>query len=210
MTKVCADFSDKEYEIFTSLKTIEGTGGEKLRNLFRYYLSTIPELKSSDYALKRFENKEFIEGILKDVQEDYKNTEYPKENWKDDKINKLANELIEINVISKVGEKRFVPTSKFRDLFKILLHDIATESKDMDEYVAAVIAVVQLLMEFGVGTLSKETIKDATIFLIEGWLFAYPKVMKEAREFQKTKKLTKKLILLESDESLKAYIEKGE
>lgn len=210
MTKVCADFSDKEYEIFTSLKTIEGTGGEKLRNLFRYYLSTIPELKSSDYALKRFENKEFIEEILKDVQEDYKNTEYPTENWKDNKINKLANELIEINVISKVGEKRFVPTSKFRDLFKILLHDIATESKDMDEYVAAVIAVVQLLMEFGVGTLSKETIKDATIFLIEGWLFAYPKVMKEAREFQKTKKLTKKLILLESDESLKAYIEKGE
>jgi len=52
MVKVCAELSDKEYEILLSLKMIEGHEGEKLRSLFRYYLSNIPELKSADYALK--------------------------------------------------------------------------------------------------------------------------------------------------------------
>ncbi len=188
MTKVCADFNEKEYEILLSLKTIEGNNGEKLRNLFRYYLSTIPELKSEDYALKRFENKEEIDAISKDVYAVYKETEYPVDSWENDKIDKLIDELVEINVLTMMEGVRTV-SSRFRDLFKMLLHDIVTENQDMDEHKAAIIAVIQLLKEFGVGTLSKETIRDDAILLNEGWLFVYAKEIRKAREFIRTKKL---------------------
>lgn len=189
MVKVCADFSDKEYEILSSLKQIEGNDGEKLRNLFRYYLSTIPELKSQDYALKRFEDKEEIDEITKEVYDVYKKTEYPVDNWENDKIDRLIDELIEINVLTMREGVRSV-SSQFRDLFKMLLHDIVTENKDLDEHKGAIIAVIQLLKEFGVGTLGKETIRDDAILLNEGWLFVYAKEIRRAREFMKTKKLS--------------------
>ncbi len=96
---------------------------------------------------------------------------------------------MEINVLIRTGDKQYVPGNKFRSQFKMILHDIATESKDMDEYSAACVATIQLLMEFGAGVLSKETIRDGTIFLNEGWLFVYATAMKNAREFMKTKKL---------------------
>jgi hypothetical protein len=89
----------------------------------------------------------------------------------------------------KVGDKQFIPSNKFRSIFKMLLHDITIESMDMDEYSAACIATIQLLMEFGVDTLSNETIRDGTIFINEGWMFVYSTAIKNAREFMKTKKL---------------------
>ncbi len=193
MPKVCVDLSDKEYEILTELKNVEGMDGEKLRSLFRYYLYTVPALKSSYYALKRVENRKEIEEILGEVQAAYKNTEYPIDDWGEDKTRKLIDELAEINVLTKADENRSIPKGKFRGLFKKLLHDIATENKDMDEYVAGYLAIIQLLMEFGVGTLSKEKIRDATVLINDGWLFVYPKAMKEARQFKKTKKLSMKL-----------------
>lgn len=199
MPTVEVDLTDKEFEILKSLEKIEGKDGEKLRNLYRYYLSSIPELKSKDYELKRFEDKDEIDEILKSVYEVYKKTEYPVDAWENDKIDKLIDELTEINVLEMNEGVRIVP-SKFRDLFKMLLHDIAAENRDMDEHVAAIIAVIQLLKEFGVGTLNKETIRDATILLNEGWLYLYAKKMREARDFLKTKKL--KLI---DDESIKAF-----
>ncbi len=189
MKKVCADFSDKEYEILLSLKMIEGNDGEKLRNLFRYYLSTIPELKSTDYALKRFEDKEEIDEILKNVDEVYKKTEYPVDAWENEKIDRLIDELIEINVLTIMEGVRTV-SGRFRDLFKMVLHDIVTENKDLDEHKGAIMAVIQLLKEFGVGTLDKETIRDDAILLNEGWLFIYAKQIRRAREFMKTKKLS--------------------
>jgi hypothetical protein len=181
--------SDMEYEILKKINVVEGEDGEKLRNLLRLYISTIPGLKSSEYALKRVENKEEIDSLLRDVWAAYELTDNPTETWKNDKIDKLISDLIEINVLVKTGEKQFIPTSKFRNLFKMLLHDIATESKEMDEYSAACIATIQLLIEFSGGTLGKETIRDGTILLNEGWLFAYATAMKRAREFMKTKKL---------------------
>lgn len=199
MTKVCTELNEKEYEILISLKNIEGIEGEKLRNLFRYYLSTIPELKSADYALKRFEDKEEIDEILKSVFAAYKVTEYPVDSWENDKIDKLIEELVQINVLTMMEGIRTV-SSKFRDLFKMLLHDIATEQKDMDEHVAAIISVIQLLKEFGVGTLSKETIRDDSILINEGWLYIYAKKMREARDFMKQKKLS-----FIDDETMKAY-----
>jgi hypothetical protein len=42
------------------------------------------------------------------------------------------------------------------------------ENKNIDEYSAACVASIQLLVEFGAGTLSKETIRDGTIFINEG------------------------------------------
>ncbi len=69
----------------------------------------------------------------------------------------------------------------------MLLHDIATESK-MDEY-QAVVAAIQLLMEFGGGSLGKETIRDGTILINEEWMFEYATAMKHAREFKRTKKI---------------------
>lgn len=197
--KVCVELNEKEYEILTSLKTIVGTEEEKLRNLFRYYLSTIPELKSTDYALKRFEDKEEIDDILKSVFAAYKVTEYPVDSWENDKIDKLIEELIQINVLTVMEGIRTV-SSRFRDLFKMLLHDIATEQKDMDEHIAAIIAVIQLLKEFGVGTLNKETIRDDSILINEGWLYVYAKKMREARDFMKQKKLS-----FIDDETMKAY-----
>ncbi len=188
MVKVCADLSDKEYEILLSLKMIEGKDGEKLRSLFRYYLSNIPELKSADYALKRYEDKEEIDEITKEVDDVYKKTEYPVDNWDNDKIDKLINELIEINVLTMMEGVRTV-SSKFRDLFKMLLHDIVTENKDMDEHKGAIIAVIQLLKEFGAGTLSKDTRRDDAILLNEGWLYIYAHEIRKAREFMRTKKL---------------------
>ncbi|KCZ70335.1 hypothetical protein ANME2D_03451 [Candidatus Methanoperedens nitroreducens] len=199
MPKIEVDLTDKEFEILNSLEKIEGKDGEKLRNLYRYYLSSIPELKSKDYELKRFEDKDEIDEILKSIFGVYKKTEYPVDAWENDKIDKLIDELTEINVLEMTEGVRIVPT-KFRDLFKLLLYDIATENKDMDEHVAALIAVIQLLKEFGVGTLNKETIRDAAILINEGWLYIYAKKMREAREFLKTKKL--KLI---DDESMKAF-----
>jgi hypothetical protein len=89
----------------------------------------------------------------------------------------------------KTGEKQYIPSNKFRSLFKMLLHDIATESGNMDEYSAACVATIQLLMEFGAGVLSNETIRDGTIFLNEGWMFIYATAMKKARDFMKTKKM---------------------
>lgn len=181
--------SDIEYEILKRIKIVEGEEGEKLRNLLRLYIFTIPELKSSEYALKRVEQKELIEEILREVWASYEVTDNPTETWKEDKINKLMSELIEINVLNKTGDKQFIPTSKFRSLFKMLLHDIATERKDMDEYSAACVATIQLLMEFGAGSLQKETIRDGAILLNEGWLFVYATAMKNAREFIISKKL---------------------
>ena len=181
--------SDIEYEILKKLKVVEGDDGEKLRNLLRLYISTIPELKSSEYALRRVENKEEIAGILRDVWAQYETTDCPTEHWSDAKINKLISSLIEINVLLKTGEKQYIPSNKFRSLFKMLLHDITAESKDMDEYSAACVAVIQLLLEFGVGTLDRETVRDGTIFINEGWMFVYSTAIKKAREFMKTKKL---------------------
>ncbi len=188
MPKVDVYLTDKELEILKSLEKIEGIDGEKLRSLYRYYLSSIPELKSKDYELKRFEDKDEIDEILKGIFDIYKKTEYPVDVWENDKIDKLIDELTAINVLETTEGVRIVPT-KFRDLFKMLLHDIATENKDIDEHVAALIAVIQLLKEFGVGTLKKDTIRDAAILLNEGWLYTYAKTMREAREFIKTKKL---------------------
>ncbi|HEY9247117.1 MAG TPA: hypothetical protein VIO11_09750 [Candidatus Methanoperedens sp.] len=189
MTKVCTELSDKEYEILQSIKMIEGSDGEKLKNLFRHYLSTIPELRSMDYALKRFEDKEEIDEILKDVYEIYKKTEYPVDEWENDKIDRLIDELTEINVLI-ISEGVRTVSSRFRDLFKMLLHDIVTENRDLDEHKGAIMAVIQLLKEFGVGTLSKETIRDDAILLNEGWLFVYAKQIRKAREFLMTKKLS--------------------
>ncbi len=181
--------SDLEYEIFKKIKIVEGEDGEKLRNLFRLYISTIPELKSSEYALKRVEKKDEIEEILREVWAAYEVADNPTELWKEDKINKLMSDLVETNVLMKTGERQFIPSNKFRSLFKMLLHNIASESKDMDEYSAACIATILLLMEFGAGALSKETIRDATILINEGWMFVYATAMKRAREFMKTKKM---------------------
>ncbi len=181
--------SDMEYEILKKINVVEGEDGEKLRNLLRLYISTIPGLKSSEYALKRVENKEEIDSLLRDVWAAYELTDNPTETWKNDKIDKLMSDLVEVNVLVKTGEKQFIPTSKFRNLYKMLLHDIATESKEMDEYSAACVATIQLLKEFSGGTLGKETIRDGTILLNEGWLFAYATAMKKAREFMRTKKL---------------------
>jgi len=188
MPKVCADLSDIEYEILKNLKMVEGVDGEKLRNLLRHYIYTIPELKSSEYALKRIENKKEIEENLQNVWDAYEITDYPAENWSEDRINELTSNLIEINVLMKVSERQFIPANKFRTLFKMLLHDIVTENRDMNEYSAASIATIQLLMEFGAGSLSKETIRDGTIFINEGWMFVYSTAIKKAREFMKTKR----------------------
>jgi hypothetical protein len=181
--------SDIEYKILNNIKLVEGSDGEKLKNLLRMYISTIPDLKSSDYFLKRTENKEKIEDLLKNVWTEYETTDFPTELWKEDKINKLTDDLLEINVLIKTGEKQFIPSNKFRSLFKMLLHDIVTENKDIDEYSAACIATIQLLMEFGAGALSDETMRDGTIYLNEGWMFVYATAVKKAREFVKTRKL---------------------
>ena len=180
--------SDIEYKILLKTKIVEGENGEKLRNLFRYYLSTIPELKSSEYALKRVEKKDEIDTILRDVWASYELSDNPTELWKEDKVNTLISDLVEINVLMKVGEKQFVPSNKFRSLFKTLLHDIAVENAEMDEYSAACVATIQLLIEFCAGCIDKETIRDGTIFLNEGWMFVYATAMKRAREFMRTKK----------------------
>jgi hypothetical protein len=171
------------------MRVVEGEDGEKLRNLFRLYVSTIPELKSSEYALKRVEKKDKIDEHLKNVWAEYELTDSPTEHWSEDKINKLIFELTQINIMVKVGDKQFMPSNKFRSIFKMLLHDITTESIDMDVYSAACIATIQLLMEFGVETLSDETVRDGTIFINEGWMFVYSTAIKNAREFMKSKKL---------------------
>lgn len=193
MPKVCANLSEIEYEILKSLKIVEGEDGEKLKNLLRYYISTTPELKSSEYALKRVEHKNEIEENLQNVWDAYEITDYPTENWSEDKINKLTSDLIETNALMKASERQFIPTNKFRTLFKMLLHDIVTENKDIDEYSAACVASIQLLIEFGAGSLSRETIRDGTIFINEGWMFDYATEIKKAREFMKTKKLFPKI-----------------
>jgi hypothetical protein len=181
--------NDLEYEILKKMRVVDGEDGEKLRNLFRLYVSTIPELKSSEYALKRVEKKDQIDEYLKKVWAEYELTDSPTEHWDEEKINKLISDLSEVNVMVKVGEKQFIPSNKFRSIFKMLLHDITTESRDMDVYSAACIATIQLLMEFGVETLSDETVRDGTIFINEGWMFVYSTAIKNAREFMKSKKL---------------------
>lgn len=188
MQKVCADLSEIEYDILKKLTIVEGEDGEKLRNLLRYYVFTMPELKSEEYALKRIDNKKEIEEIMKDVMDAYEITDYPIEQWGQDKMNKLTGDLVEINVLVKIDEN-FMPSNKFKSLFKMLLHDIAAESSDMDEYQAAVVAAIQLLMEFGGGSLGRETIRDGAIFINEGWMFEYATAMKHAREFKRTKKI---------------------
>ena len=181
MLKVCANLSEIEYDILKKMTIVEGEDGEKLRNLLRYYISTIPELKSSEYALKRMDNKKEIEEILENVEVAYENTDNPVEQWGEDKINRLVSDLIETNVLMKV-DSQFTPTNKFRSLFKMLLHDVATESEDKDEYEAALVAAIQLLMEFGGGSLGRDTIRDGAIFINEGWMFEYATAMKHARD----------------------------
>ncbi|MDO9098092.1 MAG: hypothetical protein Q7U60_08220 [Candidatus Methanoperedens sp.] len=187
--ELIVNLSDVEYEILKKMKVVEGEDGEKLRNLFRLYVSTIPELKSSEYAIKRVENKDKIDEHLQNVWAEYELTDYPTEHWNEENINKLISVLAETNAMMKIGEKQYIPSNKFRSLFKMLLHDIITESRDVDEYSAACVATIQLLMEFSAGTLSKEMIRDGTIFINEGWMFVYSTAMKKAREFMKTKKL---------------------
>ncbi len=187
MQKVCLDLSDIEYGILKKITFVGGEDGEKLRNLLRYYVFTMSELKSEEYALKRVDNKKEIDEILGDVMAAYENTDNPMEQWSEDRLDKLTGDLAEINVLVKIDEN-FAPSNKFRSLFKMLLHDIATES-EMDEYQAAVVAAIQLLMEFGGGSLGKETIRDGAILINEEWMFEYATAMKHAREFKRTKKI---------------------
>ncbi len=189
MPRVCSELSDIEYKILKNLEIVEGDNGDKLRNLLRYFIFTMPEMESSQYAVKRIENKEYIDGLLVDIEASYENTENPVELWNEDKIDKLTSDLVEINVLIKTGEKQYVPSNKFRSLFKMLLHDIATETTEIDEYEAAVVAAIQLLMEFASGSLGREIIRDGTIFVTEVWMFPYASAMKKAREFKKTKKI---------------------
>ncbi len=189
MPRVCTELSEIEYKILRNLEIVEGENGDKLKNLLRYYIFTMPELESSQYALKRIEKREEIDKLLAEVEASYGNTENPVEQWNEDKIDKLTASLIEINVLIKTGENQLVPTNKFRSLFKMLLHDIATETSEKDEYEAAVEAAIQLLMEFGSGSLGRETIRDGAIFITEVWMFSYANAMKKAREFKKTKKI---------------------
>ena len=189
MPRVCAQLSEIEYKILKNLEIVEGENGDKLRNLLRYYIFTTPDLESSQYALKRIENKRELDELLEDVEASYENTDNPVGLWNEDKINKLTTDLVEINVLIKTGENQFIPANKFRSLFKMLLHDIATENIEIDEYEAAIVAAIQLLIEFGSGSLSKETIRDGTIFVTEVWMFSYASAMKKAREFKKTKKI---------------------
>jgi hypothetical protein len=189
MPRVCADLSEIEYKILKKLEIVKGENGDKLKNLLRYYIFTTPEMESSQYALKRTENKIEIDELLAEVEASYENTDNPVELWSEEKINKLTSELVEINVLIKTGENQFIPANKFRSLFKMLLHDVATETTEIDEYEAAVVAAIQLLMEFGSGSLSKETIRDGSIFITEVWMFEYASAMKKAREFKKTKKI---------------------
>ncbi|VVB95680.1 Uncharacterised protein [uncultured archaeon] len=189
MPRVCAELTEIEYKILKNLEIVEGENGDKLKNLLRYYISTTPEMESSQYALKRIENKKEIDELLGEVEASYENTDNPVDLWNEDKINKLTAELTEINVLIKAGENQFLPANKFRSLFKMLLHDIATESTDIDEYEAAVVAAIQLLLEFGSGSLGKETIRDGAIFINEVWMFSYASAMKKAREFKKTKRI---------------------
>ena len=181
--------SDIEYGILKSMTIVQGDEGEKLRNLLKYYIVNLPDLRSAKYSLERVENKDEIESYLREVWAAYELTDNPTEVWKEERINKLTADLIELNVLLKTGEKQYAPSNKFRNLYKMLLHDIATESKDMDEYSASCVATIQLLMEFGAEVLSKEMIRDGTIFLNEGWLFVYATAMKKAREFMNTKKM---------------------
>lgn len=181
--------SDIEYAILKTTTIVEGDEGDKLRNLLRYYIFNLPDLRSAKYALLRVEKKEEIEAHLSEVWAAYELIDNPTEVWKAEKINKITTDLIELNVLLRTGEKQYVPANKFRNLYKMLLHDIATESKDMDEYSASCVATIQLLMEFGAGVLSKEMIRDGTILLNEGWLFVYATAMKKAREFMNTKKM---------------------
>jgi len=146
-------------------------------------------MESSQYALKRTENKKEIDELLAEVEASYENTDNPVELWSEEKINKLTADLVEINVLIKTAENQFTPANKFRSLFKMLLHDVATETTEIDEYEAAVVAAIQLLMEFGSGSLSKETIRNGSIFITEVWMFEYASAMKKAREFKKTKKI---------------------
>lgn len=189
MPRVCAELSEIEYKILKNLEIVKGENGDKLRNLLRFYIFTTPEMESSQYALKRVENREKIDELLKEVEASYENTDNPVELWSEDKLNKLTANLAEINVIMKTGENQFLPANKFRSLFKMLLHDIATETTEIDEYEAAVVAAVQLLMEFGSGSLDNETIRDGAIFITEMWMYSYASAMKKAREFKKTKKI---------------------
>ncbi len=189
MPRVCSELSEIEYKILKNLEIVKGDNGDKLRNLLRYYIFTTPELESSQYAVKRAEQREKIDEFLAEVEAAYENTDNPVELWNEDKIAKLSASLIEVNVLIKTGENQFVPANKFRSLFKMLLHDIATESTKIDEYEAAVVAAIQLLMEFGSGSLDKETIRDGAIFITEVWMFSYASAMKKAREFKKTKKI---------------------
>lgn len=189
MPRVCLDLSEIEYRILKDLEIVEGEDGDKLRNLLRYYILTTPELKSSQYALMRVENKKEIDSLVADVEAAYNETDNPVGLWDDDKINKLTSDLVEINVLIRTDGNQFMPANKFRSLFKMLLHDIATESDELDEYEAAVVASIQLLQEFGSRSLSRETIRDGTIFITEGWMFAYASAMKRAREFKKTRRI---------------------
>ncbi len=189
MPRVCADLSEIEYKILKNLEIVKGENGDKLKNLLRYYIFTTPEMESSQYALKRTENKKEIDELLAEVEASYENTDNPVELWSEEKINKLTANLVEINVLIKTAENQFIPANKFRSLFKMLLHDVATETTEIDEYEAAVVAAIQLLMEFGSGSLTKETIRDGSIFITEVWMFEYASAMKKAREFKKTKKI---------------------
>ncbi|MCZ7356677.1 MAG: hypothetical protein O8C66_02060 [Candidatus Methanoperedens sp.] len=189
MQKVCTDLSDIEYSILKNLRIVEGENGDKLRNLLRYYIFTTPELKSSEYALKRFEDKKEIEELTTGVMTAYNDTDNPMEKWTEDIINKLTSDLVEINVLTKVEGNQFMPSNKFKSMFKMLLHDIATESKDIEEYQAAVVASIQLLKEFGGGSLSMQSIRDGSIYINENWMYAYAGAMKRAREFKRTKKI---------------------
>jgi len=186
--KLTVKLSELEYDILKKIKIVKGKNGEKLRNLLRYYISKIPDLKSSEYALKREENKEEIYELLKLVWDCYEETDDPMSEWSKEKKQRIINLLLELKVIKKVGGNLYIPKYKFKALFKTLLHDIATENKEMDVYSVACMATIQLLMVFGAGTLSKCDIADATIFINEEWLFDYATAMKRAREFMKKKK----------------------
>ncbi len=184
MVEIHVNLTDTEYKILKKIKWLEGENGEKLHSLLKWYIKEQPSLKSDYYRLQREETQESLDKSLHDIWNTYEETDTPLLEMDPKRVEELLKKLEEINVVRNIG-MHTIPTGKFKDIWKTVIHDVITESPDMNEFSAACLTTLLLLNEFSMGTLTREELRDATILLNEGWLFIYAAAIHEARSYIK-------------------------
>lgn len=178
--------TEREYQILENLDDIPGKPEEKMKELFIQHLTKTPRLKAGYHLIKLDEKKENLYRVLESIWEEYVATTDPMENWDQEKLDKILENLLAINAIQPVA-LNYVPTYIFRKSWLTAYRHVSTVFPDVDEFSQAYIATVYILDYLSKETFDLELSRDAAIFLNEKYMASYAIAKKQAHDFEKVR-----------------------